>query len=65
MIQNKGLGKIYTTGANLKGIAKYSYSESMIAAFVRELSRNYKITRMNTYGRIPFAMLIEAEKCES
>lgn len=57
IIIKKGLGKIYTSLATLKGITKWSYSRKEIEAMVR--GRNYRIIPLNTYFGMPVSVLLE------
>lgn len=60
IIIKKGLGRIYTSLATLKGISKWSYSEKEIEAMVR--GRNYRIIPLNTYFGVPMSVLLEIRK---
>ena len=60
IILKKGLGKIYTSLATLKGIPKWSYSEKEIEAMVR--GKDYRIIPLNTYFGVPMLVLLEIKK---
>lgn len=60
IIVKKGLGRIYTKLATIKGINKYSYKYSEIEAMVR--GRDYRLIPLNTYCRIPMAVMLEVKK---
>lgn len=60
IIVRKGLGKLYTRLASIKGIKKYSYSYTEIKSIV--YGRNYKLIPLNTYFGIPMSVLLEIRK---
>ena len=60
IIVRRGLGRIYTSLATMKGIRKNSYSYDEIKKLVS--GRNYKITPLNTYFGVPMSVFLEIKK---
>ena len=60
IIVKRGMGRLYTSLATMKGIKKYSYSYEDIKSMV--IGRNYNIEPLNTYLGIPMTVLLEIRK---
>lgn len=61
VVLNKGMGRVYTFGAGLKGINKYGYSINDILTMSKKYDK-ISIEKIDTYLRIPFAVLLKIKK---